>query len=63
MEFDDIDPKPKPDIVIGEDLSSLSVDDLRARIAALRDEIVRIEGDIATKQTLRNAADDVFKKR
>lgn len=62
MDPDEIELKPKPVHRIGENLSMLSVDELRARIEALRDEIARLEADIATKQSSRAAADAVFKR-
>ena len=52
-----------PSHVLGETLDTLSVDDLRERIAALRAEIVRLEGAMAAKQASRQAADAFFKRR
>ncbi len=54
----------KPDIhhAIGENLDSLSVEDLQARIAVLRQEILRLDGAIAAKQASRSAADAVFQR-
>jgi uncharacterized small protein (DUF1192 family) len=49
------------EIVVGADLSSLSVEELEERIAALRSEIARLERDIAGKRSSRAAADSVFK--
>lgn len=34
MDWDDVRPKPKAAIVIGEELKTLSVADLKARVAA-----------------------------
>ena len=45
---------------IGQDLSALSVDELAARVALLREEIARIEAAIAAKTAHRSAADRVF---
>ncbi|MFN3348799.1 DUF1192 domain-containing protein [Pseudorhodoplanes sp.] len=61
--FDD-DDRPKKKIVheIGQDLMLLSVAELNERIALLRDEIARLEADIAKKQSSRSAADLFFKK-
>jgi len=60
----DEDDRPKKKIVheIGQDLTLLSVGELQARIALLREEIARLEADIGRKQTSRNAADQVFRK-
>ena len=49
------------DIVIGEDLSKLSVAELRTRIDDLQREIERTEAIIGSKQATRNAADEVFR--
>jgi uncharacterized small protein (DUF1192 family) len=61
MEDDD---RPKKKIVheIGQELALLSVKELQERIALLKEEIVRLEGDIVRKQSSRNAADTFFKK-
>ncbi|MCF8476936.1 MAG: DUF1192 domain-containing protein [Pseudolabrys sp.] len=61
--FDD-DDRPKPKIVheIGQDLSLLSVEELKSRVALLHDEIVRLEADMAQKHAKRAAADQFFKK-
>ncbi len=61
--FDD-DDRPKKKIIheIGQDLTLLSVGELNQRIAILREEIARLEADIAKKQSSRSAADQFFKK-
>lgn len=59
--MDDDDAKPKKQIVVGEDLSQMSVSELTDRIAALKSEIARIEADIDAKQGALSAADAVFK--
>jgi uncharacterized small protein (DUF1192 family) len=48
---------------VGEDLSALSEADLAARIALLREEIARIEAEIAKRGATRSAADAFFKSR
>jgi len=60
---DDVD-RPKKKIVheIGQDLALLSVNELRERIALLKDEIARLEASIAGKQASRGVADTFFKK-
>jgi uncharacterized small protein (DUF1192 family) len=61
--FDDEDrPKKKISHEIGQDLTLLSVAELQARIALMREEIARLEADIAKKQASRSAADSFFKK-
>ncbi len=60
----DPDNLPKKRIThdIGQDLSLLSVGELSERVALLRDEIARIEAEIARKRTSKSAADTFFKK-
>jgi len=61
--FDDDDrPKKKIQHEIGQDLSLISVAELQERIELLRGEIVRLEADIARKQSSRASADQFFKK-
>ena len=60
---DDDRPKKKIAHEIGQDLSLLSVAELRERIALLQDEIARLEADIASKKASRDVrADQFFKK-
>ncbi len=60
----DDDDRPKKKIVheIGQDLTLLSVRELQERMALLKEEIGRLEADIATKQSSRNVADQFFKR-
>lgn len=61
--FEDEDrPKKKLSHEIGQELTLLSVEELTERIALLREEISRLEADIAKKKASRSAADDVFKR-
>jgi uncharacterized small protein (DUF1192 family) len=46
---------------IGQDLSTLAVDELGERIALLKAEIERLEAAIATKSATRAAADQLFR--
>jgi uncharacterized small protein (DUF1192 family) len=43
-------------------LDSLGIEELRAYIVELREEIVRVEADISRKQSHRSAADAFFKR-
>lgn len=54
-------PRPKPGIVIGEDLSTLSLDELEARITTLEGEIARIRTMIESKRSSRDLASSAFK--
>lgn len=61
--FDDDDrPKKKITHEIGQDLALLSVAELNERVTLMREEIARLESDIAKKQSSRSAADNFFKK-
>lgn len=61
--FDDDDrPKKKITHEIGQDLTLLSVAELNERVALMREEIARLEGDVVKKQSSRSAADNFFKK-
>ena len=61
--FDEEDAQAKKaqEIVIGADLLSISVDELKERITLLEEEIVRIRTEIAAKQSSRDAAESVFR--
>ena len=62
MVFDEPRRPARPEIVLGEDLSLHSLEELEARIAALRAEIDRIESVRAEKRSSRSAAETVFKR-
>jgi uncharacterized small protein (DUF1192 family) len=55
-------PKKKIAHEIGQELSLLSVGELAERISLLKDEIVRLEGEVTRKQASQRAADTFFKK-
>jgi uncharacterized small protein (DUF1192 family) len=55
-------PRPKPSLVGRPPLDTLGVAELRAYIAALREEIARAEGEITKKEGHRGAADAFFRK-
>jgi uncharacterized small protein (DUF1192 family) len=60
--FEDL-PKPRPRThVVGEELSTFSVDELDERIDQLRAEIGRLEQARAAKEASRHAADGFFKR-
>ena len=61
MEEDDR-PKTKKVHEIGQDLTLLSVEELAERIALLKEEIARLEANMAQKRASRSVADQVFKR-
>ena len=65
MDLDDLLPRKKDDplaLVAREDLDRLSVDELRARIAALEAEIARTKTKLEGATSFRSAADALFRK-
>lgn len=63
MTADDERPKKSVSHEVGSDLSSISAEELRARIAILREEITRIETEIARKDDSKRAADSFFRPK
>ncbi len=59
---EDETPKKKTVHDIGQDLTLLSAAELAERIALLKEEIARLEADIAKKRAVKSAADQFFKK-
>ena len=55
-------PKPPAAVLPGEDLSLLSLKDLRERVALLRAEIERCEEAIDAKEGARTDAESFFRK-
>lgn len=51
----------KIDVSVGDNLESLSVDELEVRIMALQEEIGRCQDEISAKQSSRASAESVFK--
>lgn len=65
MESDENLPLRRDDpltLLVRQDLDPLSVDELQARIAALKAEISRCESKIAFATSHRSAADALFKR-
>jgi uncharacterized small protein (DUF1192 family) len=60
--IDDDRPRKKLQHEIGQDLSLLSVEELRERIGLLTSEIARLESAMVSKQASRQSADQFFKK-
>jgi uncharacterized small protein (DUF1192 family) len=59
---DELLPKKKLTHELGQDLTLLSVEELRERVNHLQKEIARLEAEIARKQASKSAADSFFKK-
>ena len=55
-------PKKKITHEMGQDLSLLSVSELSERIGLLKEEIGRLEAEMAIKRASKSAADTFFKK-
>jgi len=63
IDLDELAPrKPKTEIILGEDLSALSVHELEKRIAALEAEIARTKEALRSRAATKNAADAFFKR-
>jgi uncharacterized small protein (DUF1192 family) len=63
MDLDDLQPRKKlPDLVLGEDISSLSAHELEKRIARLEEEIARCNAAIKARHATKSAAENVFRK-
>lgn len=60
--FDEPVKKPAPVHEIGQDLSLLSVDELTRRVGILKDEVVRLEAELAAKGSSKAAAEALFKR-
>ncbi len=61
MDEDEATRPMQREIVVGADLSKLSVEELEERVGVLKAEIARIEADLVVKRSSRAAADSVFK--
>ena len=59
---DDDRPKKKLGHEIGQDLTLMSAGELAERIALLKEEIARLEANMASKRASKSAADLFFKK-
>ncbi|HUJ37564.1 MAG TPA: DUF1192 domain-containing protein [Hyphomicrobium sp.] len=62
MDWDEVRPKPKPGAAIGENLETLSVAELEARILELEREIARVKAELEKKRRHEDAASALFKR-
>ncbi len=53
--------KPKAIFMPGQDVSLMSIADLKETIASLKEEIMRLEAAITAKQGTRASAESLFK--
>lgn len=58
--FDEGERKPAAPHQLGQDLSLLSVDELKHRITLLQDEVSRLEREVESKGATKNAAEALF---
>ncbi len=61
MSDEDFGVKGPREIIAGEDLCLLSIEDLEERITLLEQEISRIRIDIAAKKLSKEAAESIFR--
>ena len=61
MDWDDVRPKPKLSVVIGDNLATMSVGELEERIRALEEEIERVRAELTKKRAHEAAAAALFK--
>ena len=61
MDWDEARQPAKEEIVVGQSLERMSVDELKALVAVLQGEINRVESEIARKRSIGDAAAAVFK--
>jgi uncharacterized small protein (DUF1192 family) len=62
MDWDDLKPKAPKGITLGENLESLSVAELDARIVSLEQEIERVRRELAAKKAHEATAAAIFKR-
>jgi uncharacterized small protein (DUF1192 family) len=62
MDWDDVRPQPKREIIVGASLEALSIEELEARIVALQGEIERVRATLTARRSQQQAADAIFKR-
>jgi uncharacterized small protein (DUF1192 family) len=62
MDWDDALPKPKTQAAVGDNLATLSVGELEARIKNFEAEIERVRAELKKKQSHEAAAAALFKR-
>lgn len=59
--FDEDLPKKKPDGDFPRNLDNMSIHELQEYVTALKEEIARVEADMAKKKASQDAAASIFK--
>ena len=63
MDIEDLEPKKKAKAYeLGQDLTKLSVGELKALIETLTAEIARVGDALSSKQSVKSAAESIFKR-
>jgi uncharacterized small protein (DUF1192 family) len=62
MDWDEVLPKPRKAVTVGEDLKVLSVAELEERIRMLEQEIGRVRNELQVKRAHEQAAAALFKR-
>jgi uncharacterized small protein (DUF1192 family) len=62
MDWDELKPKPPKALTVGEDLKTLSVAELEARIVTFTAEIERVRSELQAKKAHEAAAAALFKR-
>jgi uncharacterized small protein (DUF1192 family) len=62
MDWDELKPKPPKAVTVGEDLKTLSVAELEARIVTFTAEIERVRTELQAKKAHEAAAAALFKR-
>jgi uncharacterized small protein (DUF1192 family) len=60
--MDEEELRPRAPAGVRRELKTLSVDELQAYVAELRDEAARVEAEIQRRRDVRGAADALFRK-
>lgn len=62
MDWDENKAASSKNIMLGQDLTAFSVDELQQLVSALEVEIIRLRAEIETKKARSAAADQLFKR-
>jgi uncharacterized small protein (DUF1192 family) len=62
MDWDEVAPKPAKGAAVGDNLETLSVAELEARIEAFEREIERVQAELEAKRRHEAAASALFKR-